>query len=489
MISSPRLFALATLLAPVILFLVVHTAHGATRPTVRFTSAPAEVTAARSATLAIARSVPHGRVRAQTCRVDRTSWKPCTRTFAVRDLPDGPHTAQVRLVLRSGLTATATAAWRVDTVAPSAPPALGGSDDWTAAPARTMTHGAALDPAPGSGIASYRSRISTDGGSSWAAGPADDVTVTAEGETLVQFAAVDRAGNASPWSSSAVVRLDRSAPGVPVVSGAPDGWTNATAVQLSIAGSEAVEHQRSTDGGASWDASGSGTQVDVTDEGETLVRARACDQAGNCSAWSEPAVVRIDRAAPGVPIVSGAPIGWTNAAAVSLAITGTDDVEHQESIDDGGTWAASQQGTAVEVAAEGETLVRGRACDVAGNCSAWSQPVAVWIDRTAPSAPVGVTGGDGGDPSCLYQETQQVTFAALPATDPGSGVDHYVWKLNRFNENSLALHGTGAVVHLTYTQAMLRIRIRFAAIDAAGNVGPWSDGTQAGANICLVPPV
>ena len=64
MISSPRLFALATLLAPVILFLVVHTAHGATRPTVRFTSAPAEVTAARSATLAIARSVPHGRVRA-----------------------------------------------------------------------------------------------------------------------------------------------------------------------------------------------------------------------------------------------------------------------------------------------------------------------------------------------------------------------------------------------------------------------------------------
>ena len=80
MISSPRLFALATLLAPVILFLVVHTAHGATRPTVRFTSAPAEVSAARSATLAIARSVPHGRVRAQTCRVDRTSWKPCTRT-------------------------------------------------------------------------------------------------------------------------------------------------------------------------------------------------------------------------------------------------------------------------------------------------------------------------------------------------------------------------------------------------------------------------
>lgn len=274
MTSSPRLLALATLLAPVILFLVVHTAHGATRPTVRFTSAPAAVTATRTASLgAWTRSRPWRRRR-----------------------------------------------WTAE---------------WTALPASTVTHGGALDPAPASGVASYRSRISTDGGTTWSAGPAADVTVTAEGETLVQFAAVDRAGNASPWSSSAVVRLDRTTPGVPTVSGAPDGWTNAAAVQLSIAGSGAVEHQRSLDGGASWDAPGSGNQVDVTEEGETLVRARTCDQAGNCSEWSQPLTVR--------------------------------------------------------------------------------------IDRTAPSAPAGVTGGDGGDPSRLYQETQQVTFTALAATDPGSG--------------------------------------------------------------------
>ena len=72
-------------------------------------------------------------------------------------------------------------------------------------------------------------------------------------------------------------------------------------MQLSIAGSGAVEHQRSLDGGASWDTSGSGTQVDVTEEGETLVRARACDQAGNGSAWSQPLTVRIDRTAPSAP--------------------------------------------------------------------------------------------------------------------------------------------------------------------------------------------
>jgi hypothetical protein len=44
-------------------------------------------------------------------------------------------------------------------------------------------------------------------------------------------------------------------------------------------------------------------------------------------------------------------------------------------------------------------------------------------------------------------------------------------------------------VHLTYNEVKLSVRIRFAAVDAAGNVGPWSDGTRAGANICLVPPV
>jgi hypothetical protein len=285
MISSPRLFALATLLAPVVLFLVVHTAHGATRPTVRFTSAPPAATSARSATLAIARTA-HGRVQAQACRVDRFSWKPCTRTLAVRNLADGPHTAQVRLVLRGGARATASAAWQVDTIAPTAPPALGGNTVWTASTAVVVTHGMAADPAPASGIASYRSRVSADGGVTWSTGPADDVSVTAEGETLVQFAAVDRAGNVSAWSYSAVVRLDRTAPDVPVVSGAPDGWTNAAAVELSVAGSETLTLQRSNDGGATWAEVGSGGQVEVTDEGETLVRARACDEAGNCSAWS-----------------------------------------------------------------------------------------------------------------------------------------------------------------------------------------------------------
>jgi hypothetical protein len=489
MTTSPRLLAAATLLAPLVLLLATHTAHGATRPTVRFTSAPASVTAARTATLGIARTAPRGHVRAQSCRIDRAPWRPCTRSFALRGLVDGVHTARVRLVLRGGATAAAAATWRVDTVEPSSPAALGGSDAWTSAASRVVSPGIAIDPAPASGVASYHSRISTDGGATWTPGPEGAVTVSAEGQTLVQIAAVDLAGNASPWSASAVVRIDRTAPDAPAIAGAPDGWTNVDAVQLAIAGSDVLEHQLSTDGGLTWTWPQAGATADVTAEGETLVRARACDAAGNCSVWSGPVAVRIDRTAPGVPAISGAPDGWTSAAEVVLAIAGDAALDHQESADGGATWSPAGGGATVDVTAEGQTLVRARSCDQAGNCSTWSEPVRVRIDRTPPTAPLTVTGGDGGDPSCLYTETQDVVFAVAGATDDGAGVDHYVWRLNRFNETPLAVGGQGSTVHLTYAQAMLSVRIRFAAVDAAGNVGPWSDGTLPGANICLFPAV
>ena len=66
---------------------------------------------------------------------------------------DGRHVARVRLVLRNGATASASAFWLVDTTAPSAPAALGGSDAWTAEHTRAVSHGASADPFPGSGIA------------------------------------------------------------------------------------------------------------------------------------------------------------------------------------------------------------------------------------------------------------------------------------------------------------------------------------------------
>jgi hypothetical protein len=251
------------------------------------------------------------------------------------------------------------------------------------------------------------------------------------------------------------------------------------------------EMQVSSDGGTTWSAPAPDRDgaFPVAAEGVTLVRFRAHDRAGNAGAWSAvPALVRIDRTAPAAPSVSGAPAGWTSAALVHLVVAGEDALEHQVSRDGGATWSAPVAGAGVDVTDEGTTLVRARACDPAGNCSDWSAAAAVALDRTPPTAPPGVTGGDGGNPSCFESNVTEVTFTALPATDAGSGIDHYVWKLSRFSDTPLPLNGTAQSVRLTYSMINLAVRIRFAAVDAAGNVGPWSDGTLPGANLCLVPP-
>lgn len=499
MLSSPRLHAAAAVLASFVLFALAHAAQAATRPAIRFTATPAAVTSAPSGGFTIVRSAP-GRVRSQMCRIDAGAWKPCGRTLAVRRLADGAHTVRARLVMQSGASTTAVYSWRVDSVAPAAPAVTGGGAGWSADTSRTVAHGAAADPSPRSGVASYRSRISTDGGATWMPGPDGSVDVAAEGETLVQYAAVDRAGNVSPWSASAVVRLDRTAPTAPAAS-ANAAWTNAAAVTV-IDGRDATdalsgidptgyEVQVSADGGTTWsrpalDADGT---LLVADEGVRLVRFRAHDEAGNAGEWSPvPALVRIDRTAPVTPVISGAPDGWSSAALVHLTIAGDDALEHQESLDGGTTWSQPVAGAGIDVTGEGTTLVRARACDAAGNCSDWSATAAVALDRTPPTAPPGVAGGDGGNPSCFESSISEVTFTAAPATDAGSGIDHYIWRLSRFSDTPLPLTGASQSVRLTYPTISLSVRIRFAAVDEAGNTGPWSDGTLSGANVCLAPP-
>ena len=130
----------------------------------------------------------------------------------------------------------------------------------------------------GSGVAGYSYRTSTNGGATWtAASPGSSLTVSAEGETLVQFRAADALGNVSSWAPSPAVaantvRIDRTAPTAPGAAGG--GYTWRSVAQLTIAGSGATDvggsgvasysYRTSTDGGASWTAGSPGATVDVT---------------------------------------------------------------------------------------------------------------------------------------------------------------------------------------------------------------------------------
>src|SRR5690606_34768908 len=124
-----------------------------------------------------------------------------------------------------------------------------------------------------SGIDRYEHRISTDGGATWGAiTTGASVTATAEGETLVEFRAVNGDGNGSAWVR-ATARIDRTDPADPVATGGSAAWQNAASVTVSASGSSGgpsgltYEHRTSTDGGATWSAAATGGSVTVTATG------------------------------------------------------------------------------------------------------------------------------------------------------------------------------------------------------------------------------
>jgi Bacterial Ig-like domain len=238
------------------------------------------------------------------------------------------------------------------------------------------------------------SRTSTDTGTTWSApvaGPS--VIVSSEGETLVQFRSVDNAGNQSAWAPASAgagntVRLDRTNPTGPTVSGGSLAWTNAASASGSSdvpSGVSGYDHRTSTDGGVTWSAAAAGGSLAVGATGETLVQFRSVDAAGNTSVWAPLAAgagntVRIDRAAPTVPTVSGGSLTWTSTVPVTIAAAGSTDAlsglagyDHRSSTDGGTTWSAAAPGGSLPVAAQGQTLVEFRSVDNAGNVSAWTR--------------------------------------------------------------------------------------------------------------------
>src|SRR5262249_54984173 len=150
------------------------------------------------------------------------------------------------------------------------------------------------------------------------------------------------------------------------------------------------EYETSTNSGATWSAPTSGASLTISAEGETLVRFRSVDGAGNVSGWVG-ATVRIDRTPPSDPSVSGGSAAWQSVASVTISAAGSPDAlsgvagyEFETSTDAGATWSAPATGASLTISAEGETLVRFQAVDSAGNSSAWVSDVAR-IDRTAPT--------------------------------------------------------------------------------------------------------
>ncbi|HEY7815945.1 MAG TPA: hypothetical protein VIC62_22060, partial [Nakamurella sp.] len=395
----------------------------------------------------------------------------------------------------------------IDRTPPTVPSVAGGSPAWTSGAAGLVLASSAVDAL--SGVDHYEYRASTDGGSTWSSPAQGQVAlVNADGETLVVFRAVDAAGNASAWSppsSAATIRLDRTGPTDPAVTGGSTAWQSTPGMMVTAGGSadpqSGVDHYRyrtSTDGGIHWTPPTDGSAAAVTSEGETLVQFQAVDVVGNASAWAPAAptpgsTVRIDRAAPTPPVVTSGSLSWLSAASATISaggasdlLSGLDHYEYRTSTDGGATWSAATPGSSVLVTAEGETVVQMRSLDVAGNTSAWTPAVpdvtdTVRLDHTAPTSPT-VAGG-----SAAWQ-TGFVSITSGGATDAVSGIDHYEYRSSADGGLTWTPPATGTMFTTT---AEGETGVQFRAVDQAGNAGPWAPaaGTPAAtARIDRTPP-
>jgi large repetitive protein len=396
---------------------------------------------------------------APRCSLDGATFERCRSPWRYTGLADGAHTFRVR-VSRAGGAETAWHSWRIDSVGPTTPRVTGGSREWHNRAVTVTAHSTDA----GSGIAAYVRRVSRYGGATWSRPLRGGVaTVWREGSTLVRFQAVDTAGNRSPWSAPALVKLDLTPPtqpGVATTGRTLGQWQNVESLtftamardELSGVASygwrnEGIQH-----------GAGNGPTAVITGEGMAYMVMWAIDRAGNYSPAAYVAA-GIDRTAP-VIIDVRFPAGWQNARGFYVDAHEMADVrpryEYRDANDPTAAWApAPTFGVNVYVPGEGERLIELRPVDSAGNIG---PSVFGWLrqDLTPPTPPT-VTGGSGLDTSAA-----SATLTAL------SGVAGHRYAV-RTPDGVTVSAAAGDTVTLTEPGQFV---VTFAATDAAGN---WSD--------------
>jgi hypothetical protein len=371
----------------------------------------------------------------------------------------------------------------IDRTPPADPVLSGGAAAWSSAASVKITASGSTDAS--SGVAGYQYETSLNGAPFSGPQPGSSVSVAAEGQTTVQFQALDRSGLPSGWVSTQVW-LDRTPPSVPSLAGGSSGWQNVPSVAITASGSgdgsgcglAVYQSETSADGGKTWSQAAPGATATISTEGQTLVRFRAVDALGNASAWAQ-SVAMIDRTAPTDPTISGVPGGWVNAASVTATASSTDSpgsgiqyYQSQQSIDNGLHWSPIVQGPSVTLTGEGQTLVQFRAVDNSGKPSGWTTAT-VSIDRTAPSAVTGLTGGTGGN----WVNSTPVAVTSGGATDPLSGVSFYQYRTSSDSGKTWSSAATGTSDAISAQGTTI---VEFRAVDGAGNAGPWSPSTPDG---------
>lgn len=277
----------------------------------------------------------------------------------------------------------------------------------------------------------------TPNGNDTAYGPLD-VTVGSLPEgphTIKVWAEDNRNGVSSPSIINFVV--DNTGPTIDVSMINEDGtpfvdntWTHQNVNVTSsfsdpVAGVDEISEEFSLDGGTSW---GAYTPFKLMNEGTHSIQVRAKDKVGNENTAQK--TVKIERDKPTISVTmtkeDGSAydgISWTDqpvsvSASFADSTSGINTTTQSISLDGGVLW---QDFTGpVEIAADGETNVKIRVKDNAGNETIESRSVK--IDRDGPSISVIMKSQDGSPYTNNEWSTEPITVEAV-FSDAVSGVD------------------------------------------------------------------
>ena len=289
------------------------------------------------------------------------------------------------------------------------------------------------------------------------------MTVTGDGEHLLQTRITDAAGKQSGWKSH-TIRIDGTAPAnqTPLAGSAWRGSDYAVMVSGADDGSGLSHVEWRVDAGPVTSGA-SPLQATVAGAGTHTFETRAVDVAGNASSWRVESV-RIDPVPPtNTTTTPGGPV----ANPYTVSITGNDahsGVGHVEWKIDGGSLQSGPLGSQATVMNNGPHTLETRVIDLAGNASAWrtdNVTIDITLNNdtnvptdTSQTAPVGWR----ADPVTL----------TISATDGGSGMDVVQWRI----DGQPIETRTGATASLTIsTEGVHELETR--GRDLAGNVSAW----------------
>ncbi|NIJ42558.1 VCBS repeat-containing protein [Parvibaculum indicum] len=273
-----------------------------------------------------------------------------------------------------------------------------------------------------------------------------DISGLAEGTITVEAYTTDAAGNRS-LTATHDFEFDGTASAKPVITdwsddtGAADGSTSDTTLTFTGTAEANATVQIFRGGGlvATTTADGAGNWTMTTGEigeGYAAFEARATDEAGNSSGWSDPVVINVDTTAPAMPAITGfssdsgaAGDGLTNDRTPTLTGTGQagsivvimdGGVEIGTTyVTGGGTWSFTT-GTL----GGGDHSFTAVARDGAGNESGETASLDLTIDATAPAVPV-IT-GFSDDTGNADNQTTDNTLIFTGTAEANATVNIYV---------------------------------------------------------------